>query len=343
MKKFLLPESGNFYKANLHCHTVYSDGKFTPEEVKKIYKERGYSIVAYTDHDIMIDHSDLADEDFLPLRGYEMEITEPANGREFKFLKTCHICLIALDPDNLRQVCYHRSKYLFRGALEHRDEIKFYEDEPDFERYYTPERINEMIKIAREKGFFVTYNHPSWSLESYPDYVKYEGMNAFEIYNSCEIQGYSDYSPRVYDDLLRTGHRLYCIAADDNHNGGIPGRKSDTSFKGATVIKADKLEYKTITKALEDGHFYATTGPEIYSLYFEDGKVFIECSDAECIMLHTGIRKAGAVWAPDGEALTRASFTVDPDCGYIRLSVRDASGKVANTNAYFTDGLFENN
>ncbi len=343
MKRFLLPENGNFYKANLHCHTIYSDGKFTPEEVKKIYKEHGYSIVAYTDHDIMIDHSDLADEDFLPLRGYEMEITEQSNGREFKFLKTCHICLIALEEDNYRQVCYHRSKYLFRGALEHRDEVRFYEDEPDFERYYTPERINEMIRISREKGFFVTYNHPAWSLESYPEYTAYEGMNAFEIYNSCEVLGYMDYNPHVYDDLLRTGHRLYCIAADDNHNGGVPGDKRDASFKGATVIKADKLEYRAITKALENGCFYATTGPEIKELYFEDDTVHIKCSEVECIMLHTGIRKAGAVWAPDGEFVTEASFKVDPDCKYIRLSVRDYRGKVANTNAYFTDELFENN
>ena len=30
MKKFLLPENGNFYKANLHCHTTISDGRLTP-------------------------------------------------------------------------------------------------------------------------------------------------------------------------------------------------------------------------------------------------------------------------------------------------------------------------
>ena len=34
MRKYLLPEGGNFYKANLHCHTVLSDGAMTPEEVK---------------------------------------------------------------------------------------------------------------------------------------------------------------------------------------------------------------------------------------------------------------------------------------------------------------------
>ena len=37
MKKYLLPESGNFYKANLHCHTTVSDGSMTPEEVKAHY------------------------------------------------------------------------------------------------------------------------------------------------------------------------------------------------------------------------------------------------------------------------------------------------------------------
>ena len=35
--------NGNFYKANLHCHSVYSDGKLTVEELKERYKEKGYS------------------------------------------------------------------------------------------------------------------------------------------------------------------------------------------------------------------------------------------------------------------------------------------------------------
>ena len=35
MKKYLLPKDGSFYKANLHCHSTVSDGRFTPEEIKK--------------------------------------------------------------------------------------------------------------------------------------------------------------------------------------------------------------------------------------------------------------------------------------------------------------------
>ncbi|MBQ7354842.1 MAG: PHP domain-containing protein, partial [Clostridia bacterium] len=77
MKKYLLPESGNFYKANLHCHSTVSDGALAPEELKALYAQNGYSIIAYTDHDVMIPHHDLSDEHFLALVGYEMEVDQP--------------------------------------------------------------------------------------------------------------------------------------------------------------------------------------------------------------------------------------------------------------------------
>ena len=40
MIKHLLPGSGNFYKANLHCHTTISDGRKTPEEVAAVLDKR---------------------------------------------------------------------------------------------------------------------------------------------------------------------------------------------------------------------------------------------------------------------------------------------------------------
>ena len=71
MKKYLISENGNFYKANLHCHTNCSDGKLTPADVKELYKKLGYSIVAYTDHDILVPHDDLTDGEFLALSKVE--------------------------------------------------------------------------------------------------------------------------------------------------------------------------------------------------------------------------------------------------------------------------------
>ena len=335
MKKYLLPQTGNFYKANLHCHSTVSDGCLTPEELKNIYKEQGYSVLAYTDHDVLISHNDLADENFLPLNGYEMEVDEIKDG-EFRFKKTCHMCLIALDADNMKQVCYHSSKYFFIGdAINYIDKIQT-DGEPDFIREHTHECISEMMRRGREKGFFVTYNHPAWSLEDYSDYIGYNNMHAMEICNYGSFHaGYCDYNEKEYDDMLRAGKRIYCIAADDNHN------KTSDSFGGFTMIKAEKLEYKTITNALMDGYFYASQGPEIYELWFEDGKINISCSEAEKIILHTASRRTKSVVSEDGKTVNNAVFDVLPEDGYVRITIVDVKGKCANTNAYFIDELMK--
>ena len=76
MKKYLLPEKGNYYKAELHIHTTVSDGTNTPEELKKLHKEQGYSIIAITDHDILLPHNELTDENFLAITAAEWKVYE---------------------------------------------------------------------------------------------------------------------------------------------------------------------------------------------------------------------------------------------------------------------------
>jgi hypothetical protein len=170
-------------------------------------------------------------------------------------------------------------------------------------------------------------------MENDENYLNYNGMHAMEICNyGCISTGYDDYVPYIYDEMLRSGKRIFCAADDDNHN--ISDR-----FGGFNMIKAEKLEYRTITKALEDGNFYASQGPEIYDLYVEDGQVHITCSPAKKIHMTTGSRSAKIVWAPEGETVTEAVFEVKPEYGYIRLTVTDEQGKPANTQAYFVNEI----
>lgn len=341
MKKHLLQENGSFYKANLHCHTTLSDGRRTPEEVKKLYKSLGYSIVAYTDHDILIPHDDLTDDKFLALHGFEVEVCDPME-KTFINQKTCHICFVGIEPENITQPMWHRGWYLFGNAPKHRDQVKFDENEPDFVRHYNGDAISEMMNIGSEKGFFVTYNHPSWSLESYPDYMSYNGMHAFEMYNGgCLAAGFSDNNPRVYDDMLMGGKKLYCIGADDNHNAANPQSRRYDSGWAWTMIKADSLDYRTITKALVDGQFYASEGPEIYELTFEDGRIHIECSEADKIVCNYGVRHAELALNEDGGTVTKADFGMKKDWKYFRITVVGKDGKTACTNAYFADELYE--
>jgi len=337
MKKYLLPENGNFYKANLHCHTTVSDGKLSAERVKEEYMKRGYSVIAFTDHNVMMPHTELNDENFVALHGYEMDMSEKGT---IKFRKTCHLNLIALEQDNLTQVCWHREKHMVGHGAEYRHLVRFDESLPDFERSHTPECINTVIKEAREHGFFVTYNHPGWSMENYGDYTSYKGMHALEIINGGGYhKGYCDYSPGVYDDLLRAGNRIFCVAGDDNHNGTAFDTPEDPCFTAFTVIKADKLDYSSIANALVCGNFYASEGPEIKALWFENGTLHVETSPCERIIVSTGLRKTRTFAREKGKVLKSATCTLESNDIYFRVTVEDKFGKRAHSNAYFCDEL----
>ena len=335
MKKYLLPEKGNFYKANLHSHSTVSDGRKTPEELKRLYREAGYSILAYTDHHVQVAHGELTDESFLPLIGYELSVNEypkdPFRGG------VCHICFIALDPAHILQESHYPNQYEKKneGAL-HYDQSR-----SPIDRTYTPEAISAIMKQGREDGYFVSYNHPTWSRESYPQYCNYHGMHALEIMNhSCMTDGYNEINERVYDEMLRAGERVYCVASDDNHNAYSRGSRRWDSFGAFTVIKAECLEYGAVAEALLAGNFYASQAPEIYELWFEDGRLHISCSPADTVRLTCGKKRTQVCYAENGILLTQADFEISPDDRYVRITVLDENGKAAFTNAYFTDELF---
>ena len=98
------------YKANLHCHSVFSDGKKTPYELKEMYKDKGYSILSITDHETPKNHSYLSDSDFLAITGYETYVRPNADCRYDVYDKEIHINLFSRDPQNEAIVCYN-SKY----------------------------------------------------------------------------------------------------------------------------------------------------------------------------------------------------------------------------------------
>lgn len=341
MKIDLLNSARPFYKANLHCHTTLSDGRKTPQQIKDLYTRMGYAIVAYTDHNILVPHDELTDEHFLALHGVELDISEPdLDGVPYNRRKTCHICLIGLEPDNLVQPCWHRSAYIWGNALESKHLVQFDDREPDFVRVYSGEGISRIMQTARDKGFFVTYNHPTWSRETYAQYMEYHGMHAMEIFNGgCQVEGHDDYNPRVYDDLLASGQRIYGIGTDDNHNAWEEGSRRFDSGVAYTMINASDLRYRTVTKALEEGRFYASEGPEIHALWVEDGRVHLRCSAADRVCCTYGYRRGSVVYGQNGVPVTAADFDIGEVGDYFRITVTDFAGKHACTNAYFPDEL----
>lgn len=346
MKHILLPENLNYYRTNLHCHSTISDGRKTVEELKRDYMAHGYSAVAFTDHEIFLTHNELTDENFVALNGYEISLDDGAPeiplGR-----KTCHLCLVALKQDNNVQVCYNRTKYLWGNARDYRDRIVYDEAAPDFIKRYDAETIQKVIDTGRENGFFVTYNHPDWSRETFENFTAIKNCDAMEIINfSSVIHGYDDDNGHCYNDMVNSSP-LYCVGADDNHNREGDDDPRCDSYGGYTMIGAEKLGYGELTDALSKGVFYTSsgnyvhTGPQIKQLEYEDGKVRIKTSPAASVQLITGSRNSRNRVAPEGQTLDCAEFRLEEGELWFRLVVRDTKGYKAYTNAYFPSKMEE--
>jgi len=338
MKKYLLPREGKFYKANMHCHTNISDGKMTPEEIKSVFKAKGYSIVAYTDHEIMMPHTELADEEFLPITAYEIQLRDW--NRDSRSIKLYHMNLYSPDPDRYLSKTYCKKAAWWGNIVNHfTEEMAAAGLE---EREYSKAFAQWVIDTATSEGMLVSYNHPVWSLQNHDDYTGLKGLWGVEWFNNgCVRAGYVD-SEQPIIDLLSEGERVFPLATDDNHG------ESDL-FGGWIWVKAKRLDYDTVFKALKNGSFYSSTGPEIKSLYVEDGRVHIKTSAAKRISLITDRRITVSKNASD-KLLTEAELSLDAllqnnektkayKRAYFRLEVVDKYGNRALTGAYYLDEL----
>ena len=309
--KYLLPKDGQFFKANLHCHSTLSDGFFTPEQLKEAYLLRGYSIVAFTDHRVCVDHSDLTDGHFLALTGSEIDnLSDPA---ETVWQKACHLCCISREPkthDPMLQLGQPNAK-----------------------------ETNEIIQKLNDSGFIVHYNHPAWSAHSAADFGPMEGVKGFEIYNHCS-QAYAmeGVALNEYALYLKAGRRSYPIAADDNHNQSKNRRYISDSFGGFTMIKAPELTYQSIIAALDAGHVYASTGPEIYEYTLTGKTLHIVCSPVCKAILKTarvGVNKQNVIMPSD--VITQADFDLTDAHGFAHIELYAQDQRFACTAPVYED------
>ena len=340
MKKYLLPRLGKFYKANMHTHTNISDGRLAPEEVKAEYVKKGYSIVAFTDHELMIPHPELRDESFLPITSYEMNLRDINNAA--KCVKRYHFNAYSPEPDR------HLSRTYCKADSDPRLEGRYFTEEMAAagveKRFYNKSFAQKMIDMANEEGMLVSYNHPVWSQQNYLDYTGLKGLWGVEWYNNeCVNLGYYDTTAPL-TDLLSEGERVFPLATDDSH-------KAKSIGGGWIMVKAKKLDYGSVFAALKRGDFYSSTGPEIKSLYLDGDKVVIKTSAVKHIVLVTDRREAIVVDAPDADKnlfgaelsldglLKSHAQTKDFRNAFFRIELIDKYGKKALTRAYFLDEL----
>lgn len=295
-------ENKKLLKGGLHCHTTRSDSKTTPEETIRQHAENGYDFLAITDHRYYNFKNFAPETGVLIMPGMEMDgnITS-------KDGMCLHVVAIGQAEDKNG---YKQDERFDSHPVEHQEEFQCV--------------VDDMI----EKGNLAIYCHPEWSCTPARSFDKIKGFTAFEIWNSgCVIENNEDTdNGYVWNELLRGGQKIFAVATDDGHC-------AEHHCKGWVRVNAEK-NVASIFKALKDGAFYSSTGPEIYDFYMEDGVAHIKCSPCAYIKFHTGSYPTRFFSDPNGN-LTEVSFKIADHAEFVRVTIMDKEGRKAWTNPFF--------
>ena len=173
-------QKGAWYKANLHTHTTTSDGDSTVAERVRQYREKGYSVLAITDHIKTNDVTGFSSENFLVLNGIETHPVCPNGGNVYHL-----VCL----------------------------NVPFSLEFPE------GSDANTRINIARKAGGETIYAHPYWCGHTIHELRAAKGYIALEVYNATCTKIGKCFSSVQWDDLLASGEIVSAVASDDTHGG----------------------------------------------------------------------------------------------------------------------------
>ena len=293
-------------KGALHCHTTRSDGAGDPGDVIRLHKANGYDFMALTDHRRYNYENFAPETDMTIIPGMEVD----ANFERAGGVHCLHI------------VCIGPAKEDGNG----------FEQDQRFESLKINDQLEmqPFLDMIHDNKNMTIYCHPQWSGTPTRDFDKLQGNFAMELWNSgCVIENELDVdNGLMLDDLNEDGHRLWGVAVDDGH-------PMEQHCNGWVMVNAEN-NINAILRALKDGAFYASTGPEINDFRIENGKAVVECSPCTSVVFRCGRTPTRVKEDPEG-MITSAEETVRPHMPFIRAVVTDEMGNTAWTNPIFLD------
>lgn len=228
----------NVYKADLHSHTIFSDGKVTPEwRVEEAWQD-GLDIVAITDH--------------IENRPYVTRLPKYLNGVEVQVQNEKEISVdlnasVRLAQDQARKL----NMLLIPGAEISRP----YKTVGHLNALFTTDNNAipaedplQALRNAKAQGALVQFNHPGTGRTSL-DLTEFE-INAYKegLIDGIEIFNNNGFYPKAIDRALEKG--LYMSGNSDVHTTTDIAYSDATLSRNITLILAKEKTMEAVKDAL---------------------------------------------------------------------------------------------
>ena len=247
-KEVILPQVNgyNVYKADLHTHTVFSDGHVLPRFRMNEAWQDGLDVVAVTEHIEYRPHEatfydylkGYTDKEHMPgVKGLEkgkqlVDLNYSVN----ETLKEAKKYGITVIPGT--EITRNGTTVGHFNALFTTDNNTIYDKDPV-----------QAVRNAKAQGALVMHNHPGWRKESL-DYTETEKTVYDEgLVDGVEVMNGAEFYPLIIDRVRERG--LFISANSDIHSSTANDYRLTGNLRPMTLILAKDKSLKSLREALE--------------------------------------------------------------------------------------------
>lgn len=311
----------NWYKGNLHTHSLWSDGDDYPEMVTEWYKTHGYNFIGLSEHNKIQEGSNwiLVNSDvgkkaynkYLNRFGSLVDYVHWSNDLRVR-LKTL---------EEYRGLFEEKGKFMIFQNEEITSNLNShplhmvatnikYVIEGQYGKSNTEiiqKTVNQANEQRKETGWktIVQLNHPNFGYAvTAADIMPVKNLRFFEVHNGAPAthnygNAVNDSTEVIWDKVNLHFYKegrplLYGNGVDDTHNYHEMNPGLNNPGRAWIMVYAAELTPSAIIDAMESGRYYASTGVVLEGLSFSNKKISLRVKQEDGVtykIQFIGVRK----------------------------------------------------
>ena len=198
------------------------------------------------------------------------------------------------------------------------------------------QKASEIVKMIKKRNGIAILCYPAHNANTAETLLDIGEFDGIEIFNSETEYGFSaiGYAGETVDKLALFGHRQILVAS----NGETPYEGEE--FKCAVMVEATDMDTDHIIRALRQGRFYSTEGPELHLERIGADKVKLTCSPVVKIEFFSDAVRDFSDKIIEGDNLIETEYSIKNGEKYVRAEITDENGFKAWSNIVSFDELY---
>jgi len=290
-----------YYKGNIHTHSLWSDGNDFPEMIAEWYRLHGYNFLALSDHNVLSEGTRWMKHSEIVKRGGELVLKKYQTCFGNEWVETrgeadAADYAVRLKPlDEFRSLVEERGRFIMIQGEEISDRVKkrplhmnatnLLEAIPPSGGSTIREAMEANLRAvedqARRTGreVLVHLNHPNFGYGiTAEDLAFVVRERFFEVYNGHPgVNHLGDNThpavERLWDiaNTIRLSELnaapLFGVATDDSHH--YHGKPGSHTGRGWIQVRSSYLSPEHIIRGIKAGDFYASSGVELKEVSYD--------------------------------------------------------------------------